>query len=324
VLNRRLFLALGAAGTIAACAAPRGTGSLRPAALKPGAKGRLVFSSDAIANVYNSHGDLVVDGNRIASRLLDYHGGRRLSSVTGGGGSVAGNAWDQQLHWTNSSSYHGWMASSDNATNTALYSDGFGQPVRINGYLPLVASAMVLHVSPKAVARKAQNVQQPADGGGGDGGGGGGGVPTPAPSSDPSPFDDGGSVIDSPGNDGWFSSGSWDDFGGISVDGYVDISDEYGNSLLWSNMIPTIYASVPTMSPKQWADCNSAIRRMFIDAGLGIGAAVGVGVATGGLGVGIAAWIAAFAAAAVIADRMDVDRLCGPGSPYYNPSTYGG
>jgi|ERR1700736_1015145 len=81
--------------------------------------------------------------------------------------------------------------------------------------------------------------------------------------------------------------------------------------------------NVPTMSPSQSGECSRAIRRMFVDAGLAIGAAVGISVASGGLGVGVAAWIYAFSAALVVQDRLDVDRLCGPGSPYYNPSTYG-
>ena len=69
-------------------------------------------------------------------------------------------------------------------------------------------------------------------------------------------------------------------------------------------------------------ECNAAVRRMLIDAGLAIGATVGISVATGGLGTGVAIWLAAMGAAAEINDRLDVDRICGPGSPYYNPPTY--
>ena len=60
----------------------------------------------------------------------------------------------------------------------------------------------------------------------------------------------------------------------------------------------------------QWGECNRALRRMFVDGGLGIGAAVGIAVATGGLGVGVAAWIYAFSAAQLVLDRMEVDRVC--------------
>ena len=202
--------------------APRRVANVYPD-IQTRAKAHLVFSRQGVANVYTSKGDLVIDGTRIAERILNTSGNQRRSSSFGGGGGVGGTVWDSQLHWTSGASYSGWMAAADGGASTALYSSGFANPVRIDGYLPLVASAMALSVSTKSVARTTRANQPVGAGGTGDGGGG---DSTPSPDSTGGiPFSDGSGVGDDPSGDLPFSNGGWDQYpmGGVQSRATPDV-----------------------------------------------------------------------------------------------------